>query len=423
MNAAESNIKTDDIEKQLGSINKLLEINSIINSTLDIGKLLNIIMEIIKDIMNAEASTLFLYEESTSELVFKVALGEAGKELTEKHRVKIGQGVAGWVAEKRKPIYINNVYEDKRFDPNYDRLTGFNSRAILCVPLLFKGKLIGVIQAINPIGREGFDDNDMILFSAFAEQAVLAVQNAIFFKEAMEEQRLKSEISAAQSFHNSLLPAVEKKYKNIQIAAKSIPARELGGEFYNISFLDNSIGITLGDSNKKGIAGALNAATLLGSIKGITTLVQGSPAMLLKKMNTAFSGSLDFISIFYGLISCDKNTIQFINIGFAYPIIIRKKIARYLKFTSSIDKANLSRRTIKVLLEPNDFFVIITDGIVNLKNRGAQNLGLKRIMDHLSRDFNSPAEIADSLNSMANNFLDGLEKMEDLSIIVFKLEG
>ena len=67
-------------------------------------------------------------------------------------------------------------------------------------------------------------------------------------------------------------------------------------------------------------------------------------------------------------------------------------------------------QSIKVMLKPNDFFVIITDGIVNLKNRGAQNLGLKRIMDNLSRNFSSPMEIVDSLNKLANNFLDGLGK-------------
>ena len=95
---------------------------------------------------------------------------------------------------------------------------------------------MGVIQAINPIIREEFDDNDLFLFTAFADQVVLAVQNAIFFKEALDEQRIKSEITAAQSFHKSLLPALDKKYKNVRIAANSIPARELGGVFYDISF-------------------------------------------------------------------------------------------------------------------------------------------------------------------------------------------
>ncbi|MBN2400853.1 MAG: GAF domain-containing protein [Spirochaetes bacterium] len=422
MNTAEDQINSQDIEKQLSNINKLLEINSIINSTLDIGKLLNIIMEIIKDIMNAEASTLFLFEEKTQDLVFKVALGEAGKELAEKQRVKIGQGVAGWVAEKRKPVYINNVYEDERFDPNYDKITGFNSKAILCVPLLFKGKLIGVIQAINPTDREGFDDNDLILFSAFAEQAVLAVQNAIFFKEAIEEQRIRTEIGSAQSFHNSLLPAVDKKYKNIQIAARAIPARELGGEFYDISCFDDSIGLALGDCHIKGIPGALNASILLGAVKGLSSVLHSSPSKLINNLNKSISGSIQIMSLFYGTISCTQKTIQFVNIGFAYPIIVRKNVARYLKFTSSPEMTDLPPQKISVVLEPDDFFVVVTDGIVNLKNRGAQNLGLKRIMDHLTGDFNTPKEIVDSLTKLADDFLDGLEKRQDISIIVFKIE-
>ena len=423
MNASENHLNPENIEKQLCNINKLLEINSIINSTLDIGKLLNIIMEIIKDIMNAEASTLFLYEEKTQDLVFKVALGEAGKELTEKHRIKIGQGIAGWVAEKRKPVYINNVYEDDRFDHNYDKITGFNTKAILCVPLLFKGKLIGVIQAINPVDREGFDDNDMILFSAFAEQAVLAVQNAIFFTEAIEEQRIKTEINSAKSFHKSLLPDVDKQYQNIRIAARSIPARELGGEFYDISYRADSVGISLGACHVKGIPGALNASILLGAVKGVSSILHASPSKLVFNLNKAVSKNIELLSLFYGLISCAGNSIQFVNIGFAYPIMVRENIARYLKFTTSREATDLPPQKINVQLRPGDFFIILTDGIVNLKNRGAQNLGLKRIMDHLSGSFNSPAEIIDSLNKLADDFLDGLEKREDISIIAIKIEG
>ncbi len=411
-------------EKQIKNLNKLLEINSIINSTLDMGKLLNMIMEIIKDIMNTEASTLFLFEEKTKDLVFKIALGEAGKELTEKHRVKIGQGIAGWVADKKIPIYINNVYEDRRFDSNYDKITGFNTKSILCVPLLYKGKLLGVIQAINPKDRQGFDDNDNALFSSFADLAVLAVQNAIFFQNALEEQRIKNEMSSARAFHRSLLPPISKRYANIQIAARSIPAREVGGVFYDIShYNDETIGVMIGDCHKKGVSGALTASMLLGELKGISSIAHKSPQKILRSLKNTMNDNLQTGSLFYGLISCKKNTIQFSNAGFAYPIIVRKNVARYLKFSSPISDSDISPRKINLILEPNDFFVIITDGIVNLKNRGAQNFGLKRIMDYLSRDFNSPQEIIDSLTGLADDFLEGLEKREDISIIVFKLEG
>jgi phosphoserine phosphatase RsbU/P len=411
-------------EKQIRDLKKLLEINSIINSTLDMGKLLNIIMEIIKDIMNTEASTLFLFEEETGELVFKVALGEAGKELAEKHRVKIGHGIAGWVAEKKTPVFINNVYNDDRFDPNYDKITGFNTKAILCVPLLFKGKLLGVIQAINPIDRPGFDADDTTLFSSFSNQAVLAVQNAIFFQNALEEQRIKNEMHSAKAFNQSLLPPVSASFKNFNIAAMSIPAREVGGVFYDISYFnDETIGISLGDCHKKGISGALTASMLLGQIKGISSLIHSSPYKILRFLNNITGESKQSLSLFYGLISCKNNSLQFANAGFAYPIIVRNNIARYLKFSSPIEDLEITPRKINVKLEPRDFFVIITDGIVNLKNRGAQNFGLKRIMDYLSRDFSSPQEIIDSLTEFADNFLEGLEKREDISIIVLQMEG
>nr|HPN13779.1 serine/threonine protein phosphatase [Spirochaetota bacterium] len=82
------------IERQIYNLTKLVHINSMINSTLDMGRLLTVIMETIKDIMETEASTLLLYEEKSDDLVFKVALGEAGKELTERYRIKLGQGIA-----------------------------------------------------------------------------------------------------------------------------------------------------------------------------------------------------------------------------------------------------------------------------------------------------------------------------------------
>lgn len=415
------------LERQIADLEKLLEINSIINSILDMGKLLNKIMEIIKDIMEAEASTLFLYEEKTKDLVFKVALGEAGKELAEKYRVKIGQGLAGWVAEQRKPIYINDVYHDERFDPNYDKMTGFNSRAILCVPLLFKGKLLGVIQAINPINRDGFNDTDLNLFILFANQAVLAVQNAIFFQTAIEEQRIKSELFSAQAFQKSLFPAIDKKIDKINIAAESFTAREVGGEFYDVfQFDDNSIGIVIGDIHMKGVPGALNASIISGVIKGIASNRQKTPLRLVSNLNNVLKknvSSINNLSFFYGLIQPNNNTFHFINAGYIYPILIRNNIARYLKFKSNLieDPEQLTKK-INVKFIPGDFFVIITDGLVNIKNKGAQTLGLKRIMDLLSNSFETPKEIILSLTKLADGFLDGLERMEDVSIIAVKVE-
>lgn len=412
------------LERQVENLGRLFEINNLINSTLDMAKLLTIIMEIIKDIMDAEASTLLLYEEESQNLVFKVALGEAGKELQEKYRIEAGQGIAGWVAQNRTTVYINDAYNDERFDPNFDKKTGFKTKSVICSPLLFKGKLVGVIQAINPKRKFGFDEEDVILFNAFSTLCVLAVQNALFFQNAIEEERLKNEISAARAIQRSLHPEINKKFHNIQISAKTIPAREVGGEFYDIFYYpDKSLGIALGDLHIKGIPGALYASIVSGAFKALTAISGDNPSVILRHAYESVRdnlGSERQTSLFYGLIQSDERALNFASAGIGYPILLRGGVARYLRFGKDIDLKK--PKNIRVKLEPGDFFVIITDGIINLKNRNGKLLGLKRVMRYLEKQYETPEEAVNLLLALMKDYTQGLPKLEDISIIAIKIE-
>jgi len=411
------------LERQIHNLTRLVDINTIINSTLDMAKLLTLIMEIIKDIMETEASTLLLYEEDSKDLVFKVALGEAGRELEEKYRVRLGQGIAGWVAEHRETVYINDVYGDDRFDPNFDKKTGFTTKSILCAPLLFKGKLQGVIQAINPLRKPEFDDEDVTLFNAFSTQCVLAVQNAIFFQNALEEQRIKNELSAARAIQKSLLPPVNREHGGVVISARSFAAREVGGEFYDIFYHDDgSVGIALGDLQARGIPGAIYASITSGAVRALSALKIKSPSVLLKRAYETVRDLLSedrALSRVYGNVSGNDLQLQFANAGIAYPILVRERVARYLRLGGDFEGRDL--KNIQVKLQRGDSFVIITDGIINLKNRGGKLLGLKRVMKHIEGDFSTPDDIIDSLVALMNEFTEGLERREDVSIIAFRV--
>ncbi len=413
------------LERQLHNLSKLVEINGIINSTLDIGRLLHIIMEIIKDIMEAEASTLLLFEEDTRDLVFKVALGEAGRELQERYRVKLGQGIAGWVAEQRKVVYINDVYNDPRFDPNFDRKTGFRTRSMICAPLLFKGKLLGVIQAINPLKKERFDDEDVILFNAFANQAALAVQNAIFFQNAIEEERIKNELDAAHTVQGSLFPEINVTRDGFSIAARSIFAREVGGEFYDVHFFDGAAGIALGDVHTRGIPGALQASIVNGAVKSLGGVGGHRPVYVHDRLNELIRsklGLVDNVSLFYGVLSGSGGTLDYVNSGIAYPILVRNGVAKYIKIGGKpLGGGEMTLKKVKVNLRKGDYFIIITDGIINQKNRNGIQLGLKRIMDFLGGTFGSPDDVVKSLFAFVDDFTEGLEKKEDISIIALNL--
>ncbi|HOW82758.1 MAG TPA: SpoIIE family protein phosphatase [Spirochaetota bacterium] len=417
----------ENLERKLDNLTKLVDINSIINSTLDMGKLLNIIMEIIKEIMETETSTMLLYEEETDDLVFRVALGEAGDKLTERYRVAMGQGIAGWVAQKRKPVIVNDVYKDERFDPEFDKSTGFVTRSILCAPLLYKGRLLGVIQAINPLNKAGFDSADRSLFLVFSDQAALAVQNAIFFSNAIEEERIKSELSSAKSIQESLIPDISEKIGPVKITARSLPAREVGGEFHEIFQLDDRYtGIALGDLHEKGIPGGLRAAIVNGALIAMSSVRGRRPGDMVRILNRAVSRHMKSdrtISLFYGVLDIDEMTFQFVNAGIAYPILVRGGVSRYLRFgQKNLQSSGEDLKKITLRLRNGDLLVILTDGILNVRSKAGRLMGLKKIMGMLENKRGDTDVIVDSLISFAADYSEGLERREDISIIAIKLE-
>lgn len=421
---------TDSLEKQIENLSKLVEINGIINSTLNINRLLSIIMEMIKDIMAAETSSLLLYDETKMELVFKVALGEAGEELREKYRVKMGQGIAGWSALHRKSLLVNDVYNDSRFDPMYDKSTGFTTRSILCAPLLFKGKLLGVIQAINPVKRAEFNDDDMNLFLVFSNQAALAVQNAIFFQKAIEDERLESELKAAKNIQESLTPDLCISNGGFTSAARSIPAREVGGVFH--MFREYSEGVylmTMGSVEHKGIPGALRASTISGIIRVMTELDVRNPAEIIDMTNricvTEKFDDSEF-SLFICLVDLVRKRIEFVNSGDICPLIIRDGVARYLRFSSKsrseMGKNDFRSECVHINLQPGDRLVMISGSIRDLKNSDGKKIGLSRIARHLEGCRGDSTELINSLLSFTEEYTGGFDRRRDMSVLAFALE-
>lgn len=174
----------------------LLEVSHLINSTLEIDMILIHAMEKGKEIVKAEACSLMLLDEERDELVYKVALGEKGKMVQEKFRLAWGQGIAGWVAKEAKPLIVNDVRKETHFYRRVDEATGFETRAVLCVPLRVKNKILGVIELINPKEKSQFTQEDLEIFEAFSDQVAIALENARLYenlKQAYEELKSTQE--------------------------------------------------------------------------------------------------------------------------------------------------------------------------------------------------------------------------------------
>ena len=158
------------------------EIARALSSTLDLDRLLSLIMDKITVLMDAERSTLYLFTPDGRELWSKIT-GSLSMEI----RLGLGEGIAGWVAASGEVVNIPDAYQDARFNADFDRQSGYRTRSILCMPMINNlGSTIGVIQVLNKRGGP-FTREDETLLAAMASQAAVSIDNSKLYHSVVEK--------------------------------------------------------------------------------------------------------------------------------------------------------------------------------------------------------------------------------------------
>jgi len=190
----------DKVDKK--RLETLIEINNLINSNYtDIRSLLTHILESSTRLTGGESSSLLLVDSDTDLLYFEIALGTKGEEVS-KLTVKMGEGIAGWVALNNRSLIVNDVETDSRFFSGIDKDVGYKTTSILAVPLCLKDQCVGVIEVINKENGRKFTEEDLEWLEIFSNQASLAYQNAQSFKKVKDELfRLQDRVESSSGYH------------------------------------------------------------------------------------------------------------------------------------------------------------------------------------------------------------------------------
>ena len=234
---------TEDLRRRIRELTALTEASMAINSVMNTDRLLEEILELSREVMTAEASSLLVLESETGKLQFVVARGTAGPAL-KSTTVDLGQGIAGWVAQTGEPLLIADAYQDARFDPSYDQRTGFRTRSILTVPIVIKGEIAGVVQVINKVSAQAFDERDLRLFQSFASMASIALENARLFERT---QRMADDLREALEAERRLAIEKEKmgayvsKYAVDEIVRNREQKLALGGKLVRATILFSDV--------------------------------------------------------------------------------------------------------------------------------------------------------------------------------------
>ena len=201
---------------ELDRLNLLIEVISSISSTVQLEELLDRIIAIAANVMKAEASSLALIDSSTNELVFHITRGEKGDKMQD-FRLPVGQGIAGWVAAYGAPLIVPDVTKDPRFASHVDEETEFVTRSIICVPLIRKDKVIGILEVLNKKDNSPFDENDLRIFTSLANIATIAIENAQLYE--VLRQKLEQLERANQQLEGILRQLEESEQKVYELQA------------------------------------------------------------------------------------------------------------------------------------------------------------------------------------------------------------
>ncbi len=185
------------------NVNELLALNRItqsVSSTLDFQKTLTLLAAHVTSMLNVAATSVVLRDDETEEVWFAAAAGQGATAVLGK-RMSLGQGIAGWVAQKGHSLIVPNVHQDPRFYSKIDTQIGFKTKAILCAPLQSKGRLIGAVEAINKLNGQ-FTEQDLNRLTALSAPAATAIENAQLYMDLAQQM---AQVDALRAFNQNVI--------------------------------------------------------------------------------------------------------------------------------------------------------------------------------------------------------------------------
>jgi hypothetical protein len=258
-------------------------------------------------------------------------------------RFPADRGIAGTVLRDGRPLRVDDAAGDPRFYGGIDRESGVTTRAIICAPLATRQGRIGVLQVLNPRSGGPFTEAQLSFLEALAGSVAVAIENARMYAQLREQYlalqqavheheqllAIRRELDIARTIQQSILPRVFPPFPqrtDFEIFAEMLPAREVGGDFYDFFLLDDThLGIVVGDVSGKGVPAALFMAISRTLLKSVA-LTGAPPAECLRRVNTLLcldNSAEMFVTVFYGVLHTRTGKLEYSNAGHNPPYLLR----------------------------------------------------------------------------------------------------
>ncbi|MBN1963679.1 MAG: SpoIIE family protein phosphatase, partial [Anaerolineae bacterium] len=396
----------------------LYEITRTLNSSLDLDEVLENIMDRVIEVTRAERGFLMLHDEPKGGLVFKVARGMDRSDL-ESPAFQVSTTILRQVEQTRKPLLTDNAQFDERFKRG-ESIMVLGLRSILCVPIMAKDRLIGLVYVDNRLQAGLFKEEHLALLTAFASQAGSAIENARLYQVAVEKGRMEKELQMAHDIQRGLLPTTLPTIPGYEIVADWKSAREVAGDFYDCFGLDEgALGLVVADVSDKGAPAAIFMAVARSLIRG-NALSASTPEETLRQTNRIILNDTQsgmFVTVYYAILRQGGRVIG-LNAGHNRPLLYRTRakthefLPRGGRPLGWFDDLPLTR--VEYQLEPGDVLVFYTDGLTEAENLKAEPFGEDRLLDVVRSCADLPAvDILKKITEATASFMGAAPPFDD----------
>jgi sigma-B regulation protein RsbU (phosphoserine phosphatase) len=367
--------------EQARTLSLLYEISHELTSILDREELLRRIAERVKKLVDYQVFTVMLWNESQQvlESVFSLRFEDA---LPSRLQMPLNQGITGAAAAERRTIRVVDVRLDSRY---LQCDSGVEVRSELVVPLLRQDHLVGVLD-LESTEPNAFTAEHERLLNILGSYIAVALENARLFEEARVNQtRLQNDLETAREIQRQLLPSGAKEVPGLDLATAYVPARELGGDFYDLlPFGVGRLAIAIGDVSGKGTAAALFGSLAIGILRELVHDREAAAAEMLTLLNERLlAARLDarFIAMQFAIYDAVLRELNIANAGGTLPLLIRDGKVEEIRVTGMplglLPEAEFDE--IRLAVKPGDIVVFASDGIQEAMNKDQEEFGVDRL--------------------------------------------
>src|ERR1700686_2832581 len=411
----------EKVRTQAETLLLLNEVSRETGSILDVEELLRLAAEQTKRVINYQILSIMLYDEEQKVFRHRVDV-KHGQRVQGKLRVAVSEGIVGAAATLKEPVVVPDVTVDPRY-----LMVNPETRSELAIPMIHKGKVIGVLDLESPQPNYFTEDHVQTL-SILAGNLAVSLENARLYKQvARDEARLERDLQAAKRIQGALLRSVPTEDFGLDMAARYLSAREVGGDLYEfLRYGPQQIGIALGDVSGKGTAAALYGAVAIGIMRSLAPQ-KLQPADILKQMNQIIGERRiegRFMTACFATWQKGKRKLRVANAGQSQPLLYKDGHCEKIELTGFplgiFEEVNYDEWN--GVLEPGEILVFHSDGIAESTNPEGQFFGTEKLRKLIEQHHELQAtELADLILREVDWFTQNAPLADDRTRVIAKV--